>query len=364
MKIGIDLRSLQDREYAGIGRYVYQICKQLVAIDKDNDYFFYFNKSKKIDYPKFTKSGTIIHTKVPTKFFNLLTRCCKVAFWGKKEKLDIFWQPSVNFIHLPKGIKKIVTVHDISWLINKRWYSIKMLLWHYMQNIPKMVKTADKIIAVSNSTKSDVEYFFHIPDKQIRVIYSGVNRKHYEYNDEERCPDKYLLFVGAIEPRKNINGIVQALENIYSKYPQYGDCHLVIIGAKGWANGKLHKAIKNSKYSDKFHYIGYTSDEKRDYYIRESMGIIWPSFYEGFGHPPLEAILSNKPVVTSFGSSLPEIVQNNAILVDPYNISDIENAIIEILENPDICKENTLNHDEYDWAKTARAYIEEFNKLI
>jgi len=363
MRIGVDLRSLQEKEQAGISRYTSLLCESLVKIDKENKYFFYFNTCKDIDYPEFTKQGTIIHNRVPSRLFNFCSHYLGFPILDKKDNLDIFWQPSFNFIRLSKNVSKIITVHDLSWLINPRWYSYKMRLWHRLQGVAKIVTMANKIIAVSKSSAADLKYFFHTPDNKIEVIYSGFSiEKDLENNKLHiGLKNDYLLFVGAIEPRKNVLGIIQTWENIYDKYPDYRKIHFVIMGTSGWSNNEVHKAMKNSKYSDLFHYVGYTSDEERHCYIKHSKGLIWPSFYEGFGHPPLEALGRSKPVITGNGSSLTEIVKNNAILIDPYNIADIEAAIIELIKNPIKVNKDIVN--EYSWEKTAEEYIKIFNNF-
>jgi glycosyltransferase involved in cell wall biosynthesis len=132
-------------------------------------------------------------------------------------------------------------------------------------------------------------------------------------------PQKYLLYLGTIEPRKNVSGILAALEKIYEREPQWRNVHLVLAGGPGWANGHIWRQLKNSPYRDNFHYFGYITAEQKKTLIQGSLGLIWPSFYEGWGHPPAEAILLGKPVITSFSSSLPEIVKDKAIMIDPYN---------------------------------------------
>ncbi|MFW0862401.1 MAG: glycosyltransferase family 4 protein [Candidatus Komeilibacteria bacterium] len=360
MRIGVDLRSLQEKQQAGISRYADKLCKAIVEQDKENEYFFYFNTAKKISYPEFTKQGTVVHTHIPSRLFNLCARFLRISKWDKKNNLDVFWQPSFNFISLSKDVKKIITAHDLSWLINKKWYSYKMLIWHKLVGIKKHIARADKIVAVSKSTAKDLEYLYNVPADKIKVIYSGIDREEYTKDCKEiGMPDKYILFIGTVEPRKNILGIIDAMEDMYIE-DKYKDVHLVIMGSKGWSNSEVHKAISSSKYADKFHYVGYTSNEVRECYLKNCLTLVWPSFYEGFGHPPLEALLHGKQVITSYGSSLPEVVGNNAILIDPYNITDIKEAIIQSLDNTNSI---AVNLDKYDWNKAALEYIQLFNSL-
>ncbi|MBL7022087.1 glycosyltransferase family 4 protein [Patescibacteria group bacterium] len=361
MRIGVDLRSLQEKQKAGISRYVLQLCKAITSQDRDNEYYFYFNTFRKIKYPEFTKQGIIVHTRIPSRIFNFCARFLKLIAWDKKNNLDVFWQPSFNFIHLSKDVKKVLTVHDLSWLINRKWYSYKMYFWHILAGIPKQVKQADKVIAVSKSTASDINFFYSKPADKIKIIYSGINREVFNNNDCSilNLPEKYLLFIGTVEPRKNILGIIQAMELVLSK-EKYKDIHLVIMGASGWSNKEVYKAIRNSKHRDKFHYVGYTTNRERDCYIKNSLALIWPSFYEGFGHPPLEALYNGKPVIASYSSSLPEVIKDNGILVDPYNITEIKEAILNILDND---MNIDVNLEAYDWNKAASYYIKVFNSF-
>jgi len=360
MRIGIDLRSLQEKQQAGISRYAYKLCEAIVKQDKENEYFFYFNTARKISYPEFTKSGTVIHNRIPSRIFNLCARFLRIRKWDTENNLDVFWQPSFNFINLSKKVKKVITAHDLSWLINKKWYSHKMLIWHKLVGVRKHITLAEKIVAVSKSTANDLQYFYGVSKDKIRIIYSGIDREEYANDCHEIIlPKKYILFIGTVEPRKNILGIIDAMEQMYNE-DKFKDVHLVVIGSKGWSNKGVHEAINNSKYADKFHYVGYTSDIARECYLKNCLGLVWPSFYEGFGHPPLEALLHSKQVITSYGSSLPEVVSNNAILIDPYNLMDIKEAIIECLSNTgSVC----VDLDKYDWNKAALEYIQLFNSL-
>ena len=361
MRIGVDLRSLQEKQSAGIARYANQVCRYLMTIDKTNEYFFYFNTCQKVNYPDFVKQGIVVHSHLPSKLFNLLS-WFKYSAWDKKNNLDIFWQPNFNFLHLSKKVKKVLTVHDLSWRINKRWYNRKMLWWHRLLNTKKLISRADKVVAISKSTLADLDWFYDLPKDKTEVIYSGVESDNSDLTEKISLPEKYILFIGAIEPRKNILSIIVALEKIYEENKNLQDVHLVIIGARGWLNKKIYKSINKSKYSDHWHCIGYTSDAVRDYYISNCLALIWPSFYEGFGHPPLEAFCYNKPVITSYNSSLPEVVSDQAILIDPYNIQGIVEAIKQVLNNySEFSAEKKVA--SYNWQETAQQYLNIFNSI-
>lgn len=367
MRIGIDLRTLQEKHKAGIGHYAQQLCRSLLNIDKVNEYYFYFNSFRKIDIPKFCQPGKVILNQWPTKIVNLSSRFFNHPQIDKFSNLDLFWQPTFNFISLSDRVKKVITVHDLSWLINSSWYSKRMLWWHKLQPIKNVLLKASKIVAVSNNTKQDIIYFFKVPADKISVIKSGVEvEDKTDFANQFNLPDKYLLYIGTVEPRKNVSAILEAMENVYQQNIELVDTHLVLIGSQGWANKEVWQKLKNSPYRDNFHYLGYVTLEQKNGLIYRSLGLIWPSFYEGFSFPPLEALLRQKPVITSFSSSLPEVVKDKAVMINPYNINDLIEAILKLLQGDSVVlakDELAIWQDEYDWHNVARKYLQLFNRL-
>ena len=248
-------------------------------------------------------------------------------------------------------------------MINQSWYNFPMRLWHRLQFVKSRLQSVDHIIAVSQNSKDDIKNLCNIKDEKITVIKSGFD---FQAADPYLGTEKYFVYVGTIEPRKNLVGIITALESVYDQHAEYRSIKLKIIGGKGWLNRNVFRKIKQSKYAANFEYLGYLPTKEKNQLIAGSIALIWPSFYEGFSYPPLEAMIAGKDVITSSAASIPEIVANKAIMVDPYNIKEIEQAILIKLGG----YHNSLSAEErgewqefYQWDGIAQKYLEIFNKI-
>jgi len=263
-----------------------------------------------------------------------------------------------------------------------------------MIGVEKMIKRFDKIIAVSESTKNDIVELCGIDHKKIKVIYSGIEKEYQKINfqipnkfkiqnlkeaagqselyelrkvkDKYNLPEKFILFLGTVEPRKNIEGLISAYNmfrdkaEVRHRAPDAGlhGYKLIIAGGKGWKSEGVYKKWKESKYKDDIKFLGYVDKKDKVYLYNLASLFVYPSFYEGFGFPPLEAMACGTPVITGFSSSLPEIVGNAGLMVDPYNIADMTSAMERILSDEELKNYLTQKGLErakmFDWKKTAR----------
>jgi glycosyltransferase involved in cell wall biosynthesis len=238
----------------------------------------------------------------------------------KEYKLDVFWGPNFSLPPKVKGVKYYVTVHDlaiykfkhIGQLRNE--LRIKMFLKHDL-------KKATKIFSVSNSTKSDIAEIMNIATDKIEVTYIAGNYDDGVCDEEIRIEiknlDKYFLFVGTVEPRKNITTLVEAFEKYCAKYGD--DTKLVIAGGKGWNCDKIYERINSSPVADKILLTGYVNGAEKEYLYKNAICFPYPSLYEGFGMPILEAFKYRLPVIAAYNSSLPEVGGDAAIYVNTYD---------------------------------------------
>ena len=416
MNIGIDIRPLMAKNKTGVGEYTEELLNAVFKLDKTNRYFLFYNSHEDVsdNIPKWEQENVrYIVTQWPNKLFNGAIkifgwpRLDKLSFPRRRESstehldphfhgddnLDIFFAPNLNFITLSKKTKFILTVHDLSFEFFPEFYTIKQRLWHKAVNPKKLCERADAIITPSENTKRDIVDYYKIPDKKIKVIYPG-NACHsrdrlrhgamaVENGGNPRSPamdseswsgmtdkdpstslgmtnKKYILFLGTIEPRKNINGLINAFEIFNVKYPVY-DISLVIAGAPGWKNKEIFEQIKKSPCKEKIKYVGCVkNDDKPALYSNASL-FVYPSFYEGFGFPILEAMASGVPVITSNRSSLPEVAGSNAILIDPNHPEQIAWAMNNILTNQNLretqIKNGLLQAAKFSWEKAAKEWL-------
>ena len=244
-------------------------------------------------------------------------------------------------------------------------YSLKRKIWHKLVGVRKLIDQATALIVVSENTKRDIIRFFSISEDKIFVVYPGV--EHQKINTDEAkkltqhldLPSKYFLFVGTLEPRKNVLGLIKAFDVLHRKHQDY---HLVLVGGRGWMYNGLLQEIKKRPY---IKYLGYQKNPIKDAIYQLSYAFIWPSFYEGFGFPPLEAMAHKKPVIASYKTSLPEILKNQAIYIDPYNVADMFQAMQALIEDQHLYLSLiTEKNEALDWQQQSQEILNIFKQVI
>ena len=338
MNIGIDARGLWKKK-TGIGIYIEQIIKELNEKDKENKYVLYSCKEIVLDFK--LNNNFIVKQNLKGKgslwvYFN----APKVL---KEDNIDDFWGtqhllPKRN--KYTKSMKFVLTIHDLAIKKLKVVGSLKNTI---IQKIflKKSLKNADKVIAISQATKNDIIELFKINEKKIDVIYNGTNisKNDTELKEEtkkeienkfgiENIP--YLFFISTIEPRKNIDTLIRAFEYIREK--EDTKLKLIIAGGFGWKYQSILDLIESSKYKDDIVMPGYISSEEKKYLFDNAKCFVYPSLYEGFGLPVLEAMLNKTLVVTSDVSSLPEVGGDVAFYYsDVLNYQNLAEAIIKVI---------------------------------
>lgn len=372
MKIGIDIRMLSEGKRTGVEGYTLNLLTNLFKFDKENQYKLFFNSfrgpsfdiDKAFDFP----NVEIKKTKIPNKLLNLSFVLLNYPKISKILDCDIFFAPNISFYSLEKDCKNIITFHDLAFSHYSHFYSIKRRLWHRVVNPQKLARENDHIIAVSKATKDDLISTYNISKDKIKVIYSGLdenlkissdNVKLEEIRKKYRLPQDFILSLGSIEPRKNIVGLISAYEKLRDE--DKIDKKLVIAGEKAWCYKEIFKAWEKSKYKDDIVFPGFIEEEDKAYLYNLSKLFVYPSFYEGFGFPALEAMACGVPVVTSFISSLPEVCSGAALLIDPYNIDDLALGIYNGVVDKDLRRrliEKGLERvKDFKWSNCARSVL-------
>lgn len=380
MKIGVDIRVLMDEYYSGVSQYTANLLAAILAIDNNSEYKLFYNSWDNLDKRLSVwqrANASVIGSHIPNKIFNYLGQ--KILRQPKIDKIlggvDVFWAPHFNFSSLRENTKSIITVHDLSFLRYPEFFSVRKNCWHKALGVKNILRGADKIIAVSENTKNDIVELIGISPEKIKVIYSGNNAIKKDTSLE--IADKFLnahnisgrliLYLGTIEPRKNIHGLIEAYEELRDKNPELNDVKLLLVGAKGWKNKQIYAKWKKSLYKKDIIFLGYISEVERDILYARSSVFAYPSFYEGFGFPPLEAMTYGLPVICSNVSSLPEVVGNAALMVNPYKPSEIAEALKLVLTD-DVLREQLIGKGyeqakKFSWSKTAVEYLEVFKNI-
>ncbi len=386
MRIGIDCRTIlnPDKErFTGIEHYTYQLVRHLLKIDKKNQYVLFFDRSikeKRID--KFKKKNTIIRYfpfSQYSKFLPVIYSHFLVNAFIAREKLDVFHSPTP---YLPKSYRgpAVVTVHDLFNFKFPQWSSSEE--WRYNKKVvSSALKNSSKIISVSQSTKRDIINLFKIKPSKIRVVYNGVDARFFQKaGDKEvkRVKRKlgisgdYILYLGAFSKRKNIVNIINSFEEIKEekegrKY-KFKNLKLVLAGKQTGDNKKkILRMVKHSKFKKDIILTGYVEPDDINPLYEGAKIFLFPSFYEGFGLPLLEAAAKGLPIITSSTSSLPEIADGAALLVDPNKKKEISFAIFTLLTDKKLVRELSrkakARAKKFSWLETARKTLKVYKEV-
>ncbi|MEK7159636.1 MAG: glycosyltransferase family 1 protein [Patescibacteria group bacterium] len=380
MRIGIDCRKIYDihlNKGAGVERYVYHLVKHLLTVGRNHEFILFVRADLSPETIHRLKGE---HDRV--KVVKQMTVVSQLPFIGnhfsfsrllKKEKLDCAIFPA-NVLPFFYWRKSILVIHDLAiynhkeWFPEKQWLATKIL-------VPWSIRRASLIAAVSESTKSDLIKLFKVKEQKIQVIYPGVVVKE-SYTLEEvsavlrkfDIKTDYALFLGTIEPRKNILNLIKAFSN-YIFENEESRINLVIAGIKGWKFGGVFRELNefnNRLTSSRIKYIGKISNRERNILIGNCQAFVFPSLYEGFGFPVLEAMALGAPVVTSNNSSLVEIATGASYLVDPYDVNDIRRGLKAVLEDKilryQLIAAGKERVKDFDWNKTAAKFLELIEK--
>ncbi len=389
MIIGIDIRVLTRGTRTGIEEYTLNLLSRLLSLDKNIQFKLFYNAFNKIklDYDWLRLPNIELREfKYPNRFvFDPLARFFKMP---KVDKLlggtDIFFAPHFLLSPVSDGCQKIITFHDLSFEYFPEFFPMRKRFWHGFLNPQGRALEADKIICVSESTKNDLADLYRVPENKIKVIYSGIGEEFRRVASDKwpaspelqrgeqvisikkkyNLPEKFILYFGTIEPRKNLVGLIKAYE-IFCEKHKPDDFKLVIAGSRGWLNKEIFAAAKKSSYRQDIIFTGFVQAQDKVYLYNLASLFIYPSFFEGFGFPPLEAMACGVPVVCSNTSSFPEVVGEAALMIDPYNFGEIAWAMSEVLKDSrlqeNLVKKGLEQTKKFSWDKCAR---ETLNFLI
>lgn len=374
MKIGIDVRSLQEGSHSGVEEYVRTLLEELFRQDQDNEYVLFANAwdTSRVDF-----SWTEVYPQVSVRIFRwpnkLLNFCFWYFRWPKVDRMlggvDVFFLPNLNFIALSPTVRLVLTAHDLSFELFPHTFSWKRRLWHTFVNFRRLVKRADQIIAVSRSTADDLRAAYQTGTEKIEVIPSGVREifRPVSRNDtmlltikeKYQLPFKFILSLGTVEPRKNLLALLQAFETLQaSGHPELSKYALVMAGGAGWDSEDLLQAIERSPVRKKILLIGFVDDQDKPGLYSLASAFVYPSLYEGFGFPPLEALACGTPVIVSHAASLPEVVGTEAVLIDPYRPEEILQALRQVLLSKELSELLRVTGPEraarFPWSRTAQ----------
>lgn len=368
--IAIDIQSTVGA-YSGLGVYTRRLIDSLAPAHD-------FQKPLRTDFAEFHFFS------VPSaRPWHTLDR----LWWENRTLPQLCRRHSIDLLHVPafspplcrpKRCKVVTTVHDLIGMLFPNQIG-RVSRYYWGKWLPYAVKRSDKIIADSESTRRDLMEHLDVPSEKIRVIHlSGHEGFRADLSPEQvqtvkqalGIRENYFLFVGTIEPRKNLGRVIQAFAEFLKSFPAGSRYQLVVVGSKDFAHGEFLRRLVKEHPETKTHvfFTGYVPQDSLNALYQGARAFLYPSLYEGFGIPVLEAMGSGTPVVASRVSSVPEIAGDAALLVDPENTAEITGAMRRLAEEDGLCESlRNRGHEQkkkFSWQKTSREVLEVYQEVL
>lgn len=354
----------------GIGNYIYHIAKNLLRVAHEHQFVFYYGYpshrlycSEDRLYWNLVWSVRRLAKKLPYSR-ELLYASCYYLFQHRLLNLDVYFEP--NFIPLAIPARKLVTtIMDFSFHLHPEWHP-RHRIAYFQANFWNKIHQADRIIVPSHYIAQEAKEMLPFDKDKVTTIPLGIDHHLFhpyapevlaEFRKQKRLPEKFILFTGSIEPRKNLLGLLQAYDMLTPDIKQ--EYKLVLAGFEGWNNQQIMTWI--GKNQTHINYLGYINDAELAWLYNLASLVVLPSFYEGFGLPPLEAMACGTPSIVSRVASLPEVCGDAAIYIDPHQPSTIAEAITNLARQStlrDELRHKGLAHvRQYSWEKSAAQHF-------
>ena len=366
-RIGVDARLLPEA-VTGIGRYMHEMLAELVG--RGHDWTLYSHRPICAEDWRQQDNVRLRATHLPGRVLGMVGAQSVLPWWAAQDNIELFWAPVPRLPrYLPERIARVVTIHDLVWKHAgqtmrplSRWLDAKL--------IPEAVRLADRVIAVSEHTARDLLAEFPEVEAKVRVVPLGVplllQPDPPEVLHTLGIEDPFFLFVGTMEPRKNLRRLLEA----YASLPDSvrNSVQMVIAGGKGWGGVDVPAIAARFNISDRVRIVGYASDALLSTLYTHALFLAMPSLYEGFGLPLVEAMSMGTPVLTSNCSSMPEVAGDAGLLVDPSEVNSISNGLLAmIMDHPlrrRLSEQARAMAARYSWSSAAQATLRIFDEAV
>jgi len=367
LRIGIDYTAAVHQR-AGIGRYARGLVRALAQLDRENEYLLLVAGRPK-EEGTFPPNFRLRYLPLSPHWATVLWQRLRVPlpadlFTGP---LDLFHSPDYVLPPLRRG-KRVLTIHDLSFLRYPEGADPR-LRWYLTQAVPRSIGQADLVLADSQNTKSDLIELLGVEAGRVEVLYPGVEERFHPLSEESLAPVRtrysldfpFILSVGTLEPRKNHVGLLQAYSLLREPH------RLVIAGGKGWLYEGIFQEVERLSLEERVFFLGYVPEEDLPALYNLADLFVFPSLYEGFGLPPLEAMACGTPVVVSALSSLPEVVGDGALLVPPQEVEALAEAMEKALSDPSLREELRSKGLErakrFTWSEAAKRLLAIYKRV-
>lgn len=358
MRIAVNTRFLLPGKLEGIGWFTHEVVRRMVARHPEVEFLFLFDRPYD---PAFVYGPNVRPIVAPPPARHPLLWYWwfewTIPFVLKKYGADLFFSPD-GYCSLRSSCPTLMVIHDIAYA----HFPEQVPGWvgrYYRHFAPRQLRRADRIIAVSEATHRDVVHTYGIDPGKIEVACNGARDTFRPFTEEEKQATRaqfsggkpYLLYVGAIHPRKNVHRLITAFDQFLEKTG--ADCQLLLAGRMAWHTGPVQEAFEGAKNKKAIQFLGYQGPEDLARLTASAFASVYVSLFEGFGIPVLEAMQCDVPVITSNCSSMPEVAGKAGLLVDPYSVSAIADALQQMWENPllrsNLVARGRLQREKFTW---------------
>lgn len=373
MKIAVNTRLLLKNKLEGIGWFTFESLKRIVKSHPEHEFYFIFDRKYDSEFV-FADNVTPVVTGPPARhpILHYIWYEISIPRVLKKINPDIFVSPDA-YLSLSSKYPDLIVIHDLNfehfpehmpWLTRK----------YYRYFTPRYAKKAKRIATVSEFSKNDIIEKYNIDPEKIDVVYNGSGEKFKPVSEEEKEITRhkfsvgcdYFVFVGALNPRKNLGNIFKAFDSFKSDYKT--NVKFVVVGEKMYWSDDIKSAYEKMKHKSDVIFTGRLEPDDLSKVVGSSVALVYTSFFEGFGIPIIEAFNAEVPVITSNVTSMPEIAADAALLVNPENAEEIAAAMYNISNDSDLAvslvEKGKVRKKDFTWEKTAENMWTSIEKTI
>lgn len=372
MKIAINTRFLLSNKLEGIGWFTHEVARRWVEWHTDVEFTFIFDRpfsDEFIPHPRVKPVVAFPPARHPFLFYGYFEWAIPRIL--RREQADIFVSPD-GFLSLRTHTPTLMVMHDVAYRhfdTHVNWIQQR----YYDYFVPRFMARADRIATVSEYSKQDFIQQFGTPSDKIDVVYNGCNDNFRPLPDDEKarirqqyaqgCP--YWIYVGSIHPRKNVARLIEAFDQFKSRVAT--PHKLVLAGRMAWQTGEVGEVMQRIRHKDDIIFLGYVSADELPRVVASAFAVAYVSLFEGFGIPLLEAMQCDVPAIASDTSSMPEVIGDAGLLVNPYSVESIANAMVQLAQDStlyDTCIRNgQAQRQKFSWDKTAAALWQSVEQL-
>ncbi|MEY4630211.1 MAG: hypothetical protein RIQ81_331 [Pseudomonadota bacterium] len=372
MRIGINGRFLVAKR-TGVQRAAFNLIRTLVEVDRENHYLIFTGQGQ-AGRPEWNHPNVEVIESDLREGESVMNHIWE-QFWlpvlARKHNVDILHSPA-NVAPLFYRGTSVVHIHDLCFVVNPQWYSF---LFRTVYNfiIPRLARRASRVITCSNNSRNDLMHFCGLTADKVSLVYWAVDDIFLgdagslgsARGSGREPPKDFVLYVGSLEPRKNINTLIEAYVNMRRQHPEIQH-KLVLVGGESPLFADVQLRVQD--FAGDIVFEGFIDDETlRRYYVNAAL-VAYPSLYEGFGLPPLEAMASGTPVVTSDGSSLPEVVGDAALMVNPHSVEELTQAMVRMLTDKELREtfvaRGRQQVERFNWYRVARNTLAVYYEVV